>query len=420
MNISRRSRMSLGAVAAISVLALALAGCARQSASSQSADASSPGITDTTVTIGTTAPLTGSAAGVGNCAVDGATAYFGAKNASGGITFGDGKTRTVEFKAYDDGYDPQRAVANFQQMDADGVFGAALSLGTPTNRAWREAAIDAQFPQVLVQTGDPIFSDRQRSPWQLGLIPIYQQEGSAFGDLLKATSGQHKVAVLYQNDDFGKGYVEGLKASIQGAQNVQIIKELSFEATAADVNSQVTELASTGADVFFNAMSSLAPLVIGSLKQANDIGWHPNVFLPSTSSSPAALLNPSGVADTFAGVYTTASSLSIAAPAVQESAEGKAFLDALHAYTKQTGVPAFPQCLWSWIGASILQQAFEGMTAPTRSAFMDSLRSISDYKAPFLLPDAVIDTTNDDLPAMSDVTVQRFNGNGFTSATTLN
>ena len=355
MQISASARRATVVAAVGCVVALTLAGCARGGDTpgadvSGSAVEASPGITDTTITFGTTAPLTGNAAGVGNCAVDGAVAYFEEKNAEGGITFGDGKVRTVEIKAYDDGYDPQRALANFQQMVGDGVFGAALSLGTPTNRAWREAAIAEEVPQVLLQTGDPLFSDREESPWQLGLLPVYQQEGEAFGELLVASGKEHNVAILFQNDDFGRGYVEGFKEAIQGADNVKIVKEIGYEATAADVSAQITELASSGADIFFNAMSSLAPLVLGSLQQADLIGWHPSWFLPSTSSSPGAFLTPSGVADSYPAIYTTASSLAAGSPDFQASAEGKAFLAALAEHTEQKTVPGFPQCLWSWIG----------------------------------------------------------------------
>ncbi|KRA24523.1 amino acid-binding protein [Microbacterium sp. Root61] len=421
MKFTTTRRRTVAAVATIGIAALLLAACSRGDAGAPGAesDAPSPGITDTTITFGTTSPLTGNAAGVGNCAVDGALAYFGAKNADGGIEFGDGKTRTVEFKTYDDGYDPQRALANFQQMVSDGVFGAALSLGTPTNRAWREAAIDEEVPQVLLQTGDPLFSNWEESPWQLGLVPIYQQEGEAFGKLLAESPDEHRVAVLYQNDDFGRGYVEGFKTAIAGADNVVITKELSFDATAAEVSAQITELAATDADIFFNAMSSLAPLVIGSLQKAQSIGWAPSWFLPSTSSSPAALLTPSGVADAFPAIYSTASSLSAGSPEFQESDEGKAFMAALDEYTAQDGVPGFPQCVWSWIGASVLEQAFMKMEEPTRDSFMKALRSISDFEAPFLLPGGTIDTTVDGLAAMNGVTVQEYNGTGFTPVTAL-
>ena len=412
---STAKRRALAIVTTAAVLAIGLSGCVR--GSGQTADAtsaSSPGITDDSILIGSTSPLTGNAAGVGQCSVDGAIAYFGKRNAEGGIAFGDGKTRRVEMKAYDNGYDPQKALANFQQMTTDGVFAAALSLGTPTNRAWREAAISQGVPQVLVVTGDPLFSDREQSPWQLGLVPTYPQEGEAFGKLLAESGTKHSVAILSQNDDYGKGYVEGLKSAIKGADNITIVKELTYEATDNDVSAQITELAATNADIFFNAMSSLAPLVLGSLQQANAVGWHPSWFLPSTTSSPSVYLTPSGVAQEFPAIYTVASSVSAGSPGFSDSPAGKEFLAALGEYTAQDGVPGFPQCVWSWIGASILEQAFTKMTEPTRASFMKALRSISGFEAPFLLPGGTIDTTKDRLPAMSDVVVQQFNGTGFT------
>ena len=166
----KKSRHVLGAIAVMSVAAIALAGCARGDAGgSGEGAASSPGISDDTLTLGITTPLSGSTAGQGTCSVAGITAYFGAKNADGGIEFGDGKTRKVEINALDDAYDPQKAKANYDQLK-DSVFAMTAGIGTPTNRAYRDAAITDEVPQVLVMTGDPIFSDREESPWQLGLL----------------------------------------------------------------------------------------------------------------------------------------------------------------------------------------------------------------------------------------------------------
>ena len=209
--------------------------------------AASPGITDDSITLGITTPLSGPTAGPGTCTVAGITAYFGAKNAEGGVEFGDGNTRMVEIEALDDTYDPQKAAANFQQWLGQRLRDG-LGLGTPTNRAWREAAIDEEVPQVLIQTGDPIFSDSEESPWQLGFVPIYQNEGAAFGELLASSGEDHTVAILSQNDDYGAGYVEGFQSAVEGADNIEIVKELTYEATDTSVDAQLTELAATGAD----------------------------------------------------------------------------------------------------------------------------------------------------------------------------
>src|SRR5699024_2002951 len=191
------------AVAAVSVLALSA--CGRGGGD----DTPSPGITDDTVTLGVSNPLSGPVAGPGGCLTDGVIAYFEARNADGGIEFGDGKTRQVEVKALDDTYDPQKAKSNYDQLHKDS-FILGLGLGTPTNRAWRDAAIEDGVPQVLTSTGDPLFSDRDESPLQIDAFPTYVSEGAAFGEMLVENDEEYKVAVLRQNDDYGMDYLTGL------------------------------------------------------------------------------------------------------------------------------------------------------------------------------------------------------------------
>ncbi|GGA69339.1 branched-chain amino acid ABC transporter substrate-binding protein [Pseudoclavibacter endophyticus] len=390
--------------------ALALTGCARGPAGGGEGGEASPGITDTSITLGITTPLSGGTAGPGNCTVDGIRAYFGAVNAEGGVTFGDGNTRTVEIEALDDTYDPQKAKANYDQLK-DSVFAMTSGLGTPTNRAWLEAAISDEVPQVLVQTGDPIFSDREASPWQLGFVPIYQNEGAAFGELLANSGEEHKVAILSQNDDFGEGYVEGFKEEIEGVDNIEIVGELTYEATDTTVNAQMTELAATGADVIFNAMS-ITPLVITAMEQAKQLGWSPSWFQPSNTSSPGAILEPAG-AETFPGVYSVAFAKAPASPEYAEDEDVQEFLTNLEEHTDQAGVPQFPHCMWSYMIGATLEQAFQNMTEPTRANFMEHLMQISDFQAPLMLDGTSVNTTEDGQPAVSTVIVQKYNGQGF-------
>ena len=296
MSSHSRSRTAFRVVAGASALALMLAGCGGRGGDSGSSAsggaAASPGITDTALTLGITTPLSGATAGPGTCTVAGVKAYFGEKNAAGGVKFGDGKTRKVEIKALDDAYDPQKAKANYDQLKGS-VFAMTAGLGTPTNRAWRQAAIADKVPQVLVMTGDPIFSDSKQSPWQLGFVPKYQNEGEAFGKLLATSTGQHKVAILSQNDDYGKGYVEGFKSAIKGKGNIQVVKELTYEATDTSVDAQITELACSGADVFFNAMS-VTPLMISSLQKAQQLNGCRAGSCPPTRRAPGRSSSPAG------------------------------------------------------------------------------------------------------------------------------
>lgn len=403
----------LGIVAMASVLALSLSGCTRDGAG-QGGSGASPGITDTSITLGITTPLSGATAGPGKCTVAGVSAYFGAVNAAGGVKFGDGKTRTVNIKSYDDAYDPQKSLANFQQMVSDNVFAATAGLGTPTNRAFREAATSQKVPQVLVMTGDPLFSDRKQSPWQLGFVPVYQNEGAAFGKLLAASKDQHKVAILSQNDDYGKGYVQGFKDAIKGASNISVVGEQTYEATDTSVDAQLTQLASSKADVFFNAMS-ITPLTIAALQKAQQIGWKPSWFLPSNTSSPTAILEPGGGA-AYPGIYSVSFAKAPQSPAFAKDPDVVKFLAELKQYGNYPDMPAFPHCMWSYMVGATLEQAFKSMTEPTRDSFMTALRNIKDLKAPLMLSGTAVDTTVDGQPAVSSVIVQKYNGKGYATA----
>ena len=419
MNTHFRSRTARG-IAVASALALTLTACGREGGGGGGGEGSggeaSPGITDTEVTLGITTPLSGATAGPGTCTVAGVTAYFGKKNAEGGVEFGDGKTRTVEISALDDTYDPQQAKANYDQLKND-VFAMTAGLGTPTNRAWRDAAIADEVPQVLIMTGDPLFSDTEESPWQLGFVPIYQNEGEAFGELLASSTADHKVAILSQNDDYGEGYVEGFKSAIEGADNIEVVDELTYEATDTSVDAQLTELASSGADVFFNAMS-VTPLMISALQKAQQLNWKPSWFLPSNTSSPGAVLEPGGAA-AYPGIFSVSFSKAPASPAFAQDPDVVEYLAALKEHGNYQDPPAFPHCQWSWMVGATLEQAFAAMTEPTRENFMEALRGIEGYEAPLMLPDTSVSTTESGQPAVSTVVVQKFNGKGYDTVQTF-
>jgi branched-chain amino acid transport system substrate-binding protein len=411
----KKNLRTSGAIALVTAMAVTLAGCGRGSDSSSGGGAST-GITDKTLTLGITTPLSGPTAGPGTCTVAGIKAYFGAANAAGGVKFGDGKTRKIEIKALDDAYDPQKAKANYDQLKGK-VFAMTAGLGTPTNRAYRESATADKVPQVLVSTGDPIFSDTSQSPYQLGLVPTYINEGEAFGKLLASSSDQHKVAILSQNDDYGQGYVEGFKKGIEGASNIKIVKEVTYEATDTSVNAQITQLAGTDADVMFNAMS-VTPLAISALQKAQQVGWKPSWFLPSNTSSPTAILDP-GKASAYPGVYSVSFAKAPQSPAFAGDADVKKFLSSLKKYAGYKETPAFPHCMWTYIAGATLEQAFEKMTKPTREDFMTALRGISDFKAPLMLEGTSVSTSTSGQPAVSKVQVQKYNGKGYATATSF-
>lgn len=410
MNFRNAGRIS-GVVATGAIAALLIAGCSRgDDGDTGGADAPSPGITDTTLSLGISSPLTGPTAGPGSCSVAGLYSYLEAKNAAGGFEFGDGKTRTVDLTYLDDQYDPAKAVSNFRQLVDDGIFAYVGALGTPTNAAILPIANEEKVPQVLLVTGATMFSnDQEANPWTFGLLPTYYDEGHAFGELL-AGRGAVTVATLAQNDDYGDDYLAGFKDAIDGS-DVEIVASATYEPTDTTLDSQVTELAASGADALLSAVS-VTPLQVGVLTKAQSLGWLPQIFLPSNTSTPATVVVP-GNGAAYPAVYSTSLSKVPVSPAFADDEDVKAYNAAFEAYGKKITETYTPHCAWSYAEGAILEQAFKGMTAPTRDAFLTALHSIKDFQAPLLLDGITVNTTDPTLPAIQGLNLVQFNGQGY-------
>jgi ABC-type branched-subunit amino acid transport system substrate-binding protein len=410
MNFRNAGRIS-GVVATGAIAALLVTGCSRGGdAGGDETSAPSPGITDTTLSLGISSPLTGPTAGPGSCTVAGLNTYLEAKNADGGFEFGDGKTRTVELTYLDDQYDPAKAVSNFRQLVDDGVFAYVGALGTPTNAAILPIANEEEVPQVLLVTGATMFSSNQDdNPWTFGLLPTYYDEGHAFGELL-ADRGAVTVATLAQNDDYGDDYLAGFKDAIDGT-DVEIVASATYEPTDTTLDSQVTELAASGADALLSAVS-VTPLQVGVLTKAQSLGWLPQIFLPSNTSTPATVVIP-GNGAAYPAVYSTSLSKVPVSPAFADDEDVKAYNAAFELYGKQITETYTPHCAWSYAEGAILEQAFAGMTEPTRDSFMTALHSIKDFQAPLLLDGITVDTTDPTLPAIQGLELVQFNGQGY-------
>ncbi|HWI31798.1 MAG TPA: ABC transporter substrate-binding protein [Microbacterium sp.] len=399
---------SASAVAIIGIVALLAAGCTRGGGDEAAA---SPGITDDSMVLGVTSPLSGHTAGPGRCVAAGLNAYLEAGNAAGGFEFGDGKTRKVTLEPFDDGYDPQKALTNFQQMVSDDLFGMVGSLGTPTNLAIMPAAADEEFPQALLLTGATQFSsDQEANPWTIGFLPTYVTEGQGFGQMLVDRGEPLTVATLTQNDDAGAAYLEGLEQAIEGS-DVEIVARNTYEATDTSVDAQVIELAESGADVLFTVVF-ITPLQIGVLQKAQQLGWLPEVFVPSPTSSPIEVLGP-GAAGAYPAVYTPVFVKSPADPQFAEDEDVKTFLDDMSQYSSDLTKTIVPHCVWSYVVGATLEEAFTKMTEPTRESFMKAIRQVSELKAPMLLPGIEVDATDPTRGAVNQVLVWRYNGTAY-------
>jgi branched-chain amino acid transport system substrate-binding protein len=240
--------------------------------------ASTPGVTPTTITIGGTVPLSGPAAAFGSVG-RGADAYFRYVNSHGGV-----RGRKIVYKYLDDGYDPARTVQLTQRLvEQDQVFALFDTVGTDNALAIRQYVNERRVPDLFVGSGvGKIANEHARFPWMMGYLPSFVGEGRMDGRRIAQTTPHAKVAVLYENSDFGKDMLAGLKRGL-GAK-AKIVSQLAYETTDTDVASQIARMNAAHADTL---MLFATPLfAIKAYVAANRLGWRPHIYVSSVAISP--------------------------------------------------------------------------------------------------------------------------------------
>ena len=250
-----------------------------------------PGASDTEIKIGNINPYSGPASSYG---VIGKTeaAYFNKINADGGIN-----GRRINFISYDDSYSPPKTVEQARKLvESDGVLLIFQSLGTPPNTAIQKYMNGKRVPQLFVATGATKWNDPQNFPWTIGWQPNYQSEGHIFAQYLLQNDPRGKIGILYQNDDYGKDYVKGLKDGLNG--KMQIVAESPYETT----DPQIVSLKASGADIFYDV--TIPKFAAQAIKKAAEIEWKPIHLLNSVSNSVGGVIKPAGF-DISRGILTT-------------------------------------------------------------------------------------------------------------------
>ena len=262
------------AVAAVALLVAASVAGARPVAT--------PGVSSSSILIGGTVPLTGEAAAAAGVA-RGADAYFKYVNAKGGVF-----NRKITYKYLDDGYEPQRTFLDVRQLvQQDGVFAIFNSLGTSNNSAIRGFLNQAGVPQLFVASGASTFGrDYEKYPWTIGFIPTYSGEGKVYARYLLAKRPGAKIAVLYQDDDYGKELVSGLQAGL-GAKKSLIVKKVGYDPSASDVRSEVASLKASKAKVFM--IFAFGKFAVQAFITANQLGWHPQIVVNDVAAATSLM-----------------------------------------------------------------------------------------------------------------------------------
>ena len=252
-----------------------------------------PGVTSSTVTIGSSGPLSGEAAAAAGV-LKGADAYFKYVDARGGVN-----GRKIVFTYLDDGYDPARTVQNVRELiQQDGVFALFSVVGTNGNLAIRDFANAAGVPQVFSAAGATTFgSDYAKYPWTIGYLPPYAEEGELYAKHILATNAKKaKVAVLYQSDDYGKDLLAGFRRGLGANARRMIVQTVGYDPTTSDVQSQVAQLKASGANTL--CVFAFGKFAIQAFVYANKLGWKPQIYVNDVASASSIMqLMPQSTAE---------------------------------------------------------------------------------------------------------------------------
>ena len=249
--------------------------------------ADTPGVTATEIKVGNTNAHSGPASAYGTIS-NAEAAYFAMINEQGGIN-----GRRITYIALDDGYSPPRTVQQTRKLvEEDGVAFLFNGLGTPTQTSVRGYLNARKIPQLFVFTGAEKWADPEHYPWTIGYLPSYRTEASIYAKYILKERPGGKVAVLFQNDDFGKDYLIGLKKGLGEAYGRMVVREVSYETTDPTIDSQVVSLQSAGADVLVTAATP--KFAAQTIKKVAALDWHPLHIMTNVSISVGTVLKPAG------------------------------------------------------------------------------------------------------------------------------
>jgi branched-chain amino acid transport system substrate-binding protein len=361
---------------------------------------STPGVSSTKITIGSSGPLTGEAAAAAGV-LRGADAYFKYVNGRGGVN-----GRTIDFKYLDDAYDPSQTVNNVRQLvQQDNVFALFSVVGTNANLAVRDFTNAAGVPQVFSAAGATTLGrDYAKYPWTIGYLPPYAEEGEIYARQILATNAKKaKIAVLYQSDDYGKDLLGGFRKGLGTHRNL-IVQTVGYDPTTSDVQSQVAQLKGSGANTF--AIFAFGKFAIQAFVYASKLGWKPQIYVNDVASATSIMkLCPPGTAEGAISVLWGKD------PATPKFANDPGV--ALAAKIVKKYVPGGnPSDGFLVAGMAEAFTMVDALTRAgknlTRKGFMQAVTHLNEPNNPFLAPGITVHTTPTSRFPITAVQLQRW------------
>jgi branched-chain amino acid transport system substrate-binding protein len=361
-----------------------------------------PGVTDTEIKIGQTMPYSGPASAYG---VIGKTeiAFFKMINDQGGVN-----GRKINLLSLDDGYSPPKTVEQIRRLvEQEQVACIFNSLGTASNSAIRDYLNDSKVPQLFVATGASKFGDPEHFHWTMGWQPNYRTEAAIFAQHIMKTKPDAKIGILYQNDDFGKDYLNGVKDTL-GAKNAgMVVKEVSYEVSEPTVDSQVITLQGSGADVF--VIAATPKFAAQALRKSYDIDWKPVQYMTDVSLSIASVMRPAGP-EKCVGVITANYGKDAVDPKWKDDAGLNIWRDFMTKYMPGADTSDNNSIYGYGVAATLVQVLKQCGNDLSRDRIMKEAANLKDLELPTSLPGVKINTSPTNYYPIRTMQLQRFNG----------
>ena len=361
-----------------------------------------PGVSDTEIKIGNTMSYSGPNSTYGSIGKSDA-AYFAMINEQGGVN-----GRKIRFISRDDSYSPPKTVEVVRQLvEEDHVLALFNTLGTPPNSAIRGYLNDNKVPQLFAATGAAKFNDPKHYPWTMAFLPNYQLEARIYARYILKNLPNAKIAVLYQNDDFGKDYLIGLREGLGDKADKMIVATQSYETTDATVNSQIVALQSSGANVLLTA--AISKFAAQAIRKIYDIGWKPTHFLTNVSISVGVVMRAAGPEKAI-GIISTAYLKDPTDPQWRDTPEYKEWLTWMKKYNSSGNVADYLN-VYGYTVSQVMVAALKACGNDlSRANLMRQAANIHDLKLPMLLPGIAVSTNASDYAPIRQMQLEKFDG----------
>ncbi|MGC2778979.1 MAG: ABC transporter substrate-binding protein [Bradyrhizobium sp.] len=364
-----------------------------------------PGASDTEIKLGQSTPLSGPASAFGAGAGRAVLGYFDMLNERGGIN-----GRKISFTQLDNAYSAPKAVEQSRKLIEDiGVLAEVGTIGTAPNVAIQKYLNSKKVPQLFITAGGRRFNDPNQFPWTVPLYPDFETEGRVIAKYILKAKPEAKIGVLYQNDDFGKDYLKGLRAGL-GAKASLIVAQVSYEVSDPTIDSQIVQLKSAGIDTLIEQSSAKA--AAQSIRKVHELDWHPLHIIGGSTASVDTVLKPAGL-DASRGLVTTQFLKQPGDPAWTDDDEVKAYKVFLKKYAPSVN-PDDYSVLVAYMNVNALGAVLKACGDQlTRENLIRQATSLHGERLPMMLPGITIGTKPGDYTPFKTLRIAVFDGTSW-------